>query len=104
MEMTKREKEILEKHFSIYEDESIYEIEKWTDGGVDMIISFDKKDNKSITEQFSDYIKNFDVDEEIELYRENKEYRENFTCRESVKDFESWEKFIKKVLEELEVK
>lgn len=84
---------------SMYEENGIVcgaEIESWTDGGVDMIhfIDLRRKDINSINdwkEGISAISYNFDVDEEIDLHREDKGYREAFTCRMSVHDFENWQ-------------
>lgn len=104
MKMTSKEKKILKKYFGIYEGNDCYELEQWTNGGVDMIITLHKEDNRfnSLTEQFRYYVDGFDIDEEIELYREGKDYREAFTIRQSVEDFESWVEYITDIVKELE--
>lgn len=102
MKINKKQMEILKNNFDYMElekEEDLY-LETWTNGGVDMIIYLDNK--KSIIENLEDYLKNFDIDEVIDLYREDKKYRENFTILESVKDFENWEKYIKIIIKELE--
>lgn len=100
MKLSKKQREILENNFAnIYEDETELELEQWTNGGVDMIIYFDK--NQDIIEELEKYVDNFDIDEEIDLYRENKDYRENFTIRESLEDFENWIEFVQNVINEL---
>ena len=99
MELTKEQREILEEEFKIYEDTNIIEIEQWTDLGVDMIIELEK--DKDIVEQLVDYVYNFDIDEEIDLYRENKDYRERFSILESVNDFEKWLNFINDIITRL---
>ena len=96
--MKKKEKKILEKYFDYVENDYL---ETWTNGGVDMIIYLDSN-KKSIKEIIEEYIDNFDIDEEIDLYREDKRYRENFTIRESLEDFENWLKYLKNVCNELE--
>lgn len=96
--MKKKEKKILEKYFDYVENDYL---ETWTNGGVDMIIYLDNN-QKSIKEIIEEYIDNFDIDEEIDLYREDKRYRENFTIRESLEDFENWLEYLKIVCEELE--
>lgn len=99
MELTKEQREILEEEFKIYEDTNTIEIEQWTDLGVDMIIELEK--DKDIVEQLVDYVYNFDIDEEIDLYRENKDYRERFSILESVNDFEKWLDFINDIITRL---
>ena len=99
MELTKEQREILEEEFKIYEDTNTIEIEQWTDLGVDMIIKLEK--DRDIVEQLVDYVYNFDIDEEIDLYRENKDYRERFSILESVNDFEKWLDFINDIITRL---
>lgn len=104
--MNKIEKKILEKYFGVnavkYSNGDYIMLEQWTNGGVDMIIEFEK--GKNVISELENYIENFDIDEEIELYRESKDYRDAFTITESVKDFEDWIKHVKNCLEELKSK
>lgn len=93
------EKDFLSDYFGIHECDDNYELEQWTDGGVDMIIYLDKNTEEPFVRQFENYIDNFDVDEEIDLYREGKDYRNAFSIRESVSDFETWEKWCNQILE-----
>ena len=66
-----------------------------------MIITLPSSNNKTVKEQLNDYIENFDIDEEIDLYREDKRYKEAFTIRESLKDFENWLSWLKDITNEL---
>ena len=102
MKITSEERKILENHFSIFENESNYELETWTNEGVDMVITI-KKDGGTLLEQLTEYIDNFDIDSEIDMYRENEEYRNNFTIKESIEDFEDYISNIKDLIEELEI-
>lgn len=101
MEITNKERKILEKYFGFSELNDSYDIEQWTNGGVDMIIYIDKNSNETLIEQLEEYIDNFDIDEEIDLYRENEDYKNNFTIRASLEDFESWVKYINDIIKEL---
>lgn len=74
------------------------EIESWTNGGVDMIQTLDFRDNfydlydiNKVKKEIDEVVERFDIDEEIDLYRENKEYKRDFTIKESLKDFEDYE-------------
>lgn len=96
MELTKKQREILEEEFRVYEDTNTIEIEQWTNLGVDMFIELEK--DRDIVEQLVDYVDNFDINEEIDLYRENKDYRERFSILESVNDFEEWLNFINDII------
>jgi hypothetical protein len=76
------------------------EIEKWTDGGVDMIINlipFTK-------EEFIDYVNDFDVDDLIDTYRQDVNYKKNFTISQSLKDFKKFHSDLKKVVKKMESK
>ena len=76
------------------------EIEKWTDGGVDMIITlipFTK-------EEFIDYVNDFDVDDLIDTYRQDVNYKKNFTISQSLKDFKKFHSDLKKVVKKMESK
>ncbi len=101
MRIIKNEREILENYFTILENESGYELETWTNEGVDMIITIEKSGD-TLLEQLKEYIDNFDIDSEIDMYRENEEYRNNFTIKESLEDFESYISYVKDLIEELE--
>lgn len=102
MELNKRERKILEQHFGIYETESNYELEGFTSEGVNMFIYIDKDTDTELVEQLNDYVNNFNVDEEIDLHRENEEYRNHFTIQDSLDDFHSWLDIVQEVIVELE--
>lgn len=75
-----------------------FEMETWTDGGVNMIhnIMFDNFmdlfDIDKISEELYELYQNFSVDEEIDLYRQGEDYKQHFTIRDSLEDFEDYEK------------
>jgi len=70
------------------------EIEKWTNGGVDMIISLTPFGKR----EFIKYVDDFDVDEQIDLHREGGgDYKRHFTIRESLEDFEDFHEGLKDV-------
>lgn len=74
------------------------EVESWTDGGVDMIINlmpFNKK-------EFIKYVDDFDIDDEIELHRQDKNYCKVFTISLSLEDFTNYHNVLKEVSEQLE--
>ena len=98
---TKKQMEIIKKHFGVYDDTETIELETWTSGGVDMFIVLDKTAQENFVEQLENYCENFDIDGEIDLMRENKEYRNRFTIRESVEDYEDYIKSIENIVEEL---
>ena len=98
--MNKKQEKILEKHFNVYKDNNFeYELEAWTGGGVDMFITISS--SKNIVDELEEYLDKFDIDTEIDLYRQDKDYKNNFTITESLKDFEDWVSFIKDIIEDL---
>lgn len=101
MKINEKEREILDKHFKVYEDNVDYELESWTNGGVDMNI-YITKDGESLIDQLQKFVDDFDIDEEIDLYRQGSDYKRNFTISESLEDFGDYIEFIKSVIEELE--
>lgn len=105
MRINKKQKELLENNFNVriekYSNGKYLSLEAWTDGGVDMFIEIDYK--KDLIEGFDEYIESFDIDDEIDLYREDKNYRAAFRITESVKDFENWIAKIKTIKNVLEV-
>lgn len=101
MKLTNKEKKIFKQNFGIYEDEYFYELEDWTASGVNMLIYLDKNEKTSATEQFIRYIDNFDIDEEIDIHRQDKRYRDVFSIRQSLEDFEDWINWLKHIYKEL---
>lgn len=67
------------------------EVENWTNGGVDMIITLMPFDFAELCE----WCDSFDIDEEIEIHRQENDYCNAFTIRESVEDFEEWHNNLK---------
>lgn len=72
------------------------EMEGWTDGGVDMLHFIDLRgkdinDPEAWKEEIASIAAGFDINEEIDVHREDKRYYSAFTCRASVKDFEEWQ-------------
>lgn len=101
MIITNEEKKILEQRFGVYENENNYELENWTDRGVNMFINIDKNSNENLLEQLETFVDNFNLDEEIDYHRENVDYKLNFTIKESIEDFESWLDCLLALIEEL---
>jgi predicted nucleic-acid-binding Zn-ribbon protein len=97
-------KKVFEEHLNfavhLHEQEGVMgaEVEDWTTGGVDMIAWL----HPFTAEEFKEYVENFDVDEQIDLHRQAEDYRNAFTCRQSVNDFDHWEKRLKNSIQTLE--
>ena len=73
------------------------EVEKWTNGGVDMIITL----IPFAADEFISYVDNFSVDEEVDEYRQDNMYRKAFTIQQSLEDFTNFYEIIKEVSEKL---
>lgn len=96
-----KQMEYLKDNFEIWEDDEVLQIEGWTDGGVNMVIYIDKRSNDDFMKQFIDYYDNFDIDDEIDCYRQDEQYCKDFRITESVKDFTDWQNYIEQVLIDL---
>lgn len=70
------------------------EVENWTDGGVDMIITL----MPFIIDELQNYYDNFDIDDEIDLHRQDERYRAAFRITASVRDFTDWEQELERVI------
>jgi len=75
------------------------ELETWTDGGVNMFFYVDKN---NIINEFREYAESFDIDEEIDVLREDRCYRDAFTLKESIADFEAYKNLLNDIAEELQ--
>jgi len=84
-------------HMSKQDNVQCADIEMWTDGGVDMIIWL----NPFSIDEFEERINNFDIDEQIDLHREDENYKRVFTIRQSLNDFEKYYNKLKKTLKKL---
>jgi len=95
---TKKLQNFLEENgFKVYliEQDGVQcaEIEKWTYGGVDMNIFL----NPFTIEEFKNYVNDFNIDEEIELCRQDQSYKNNFTISQSLKDFTYFHNQLKEI-------
>ena len=85
-----------------------YELNTYTKGGLNQIVFVDfretNKDPKNadhFRELFLERVKSIDVDEEIELNRQDKGYREAFTLTQALKDVKRWKKDLLKLANSL---
>ena len=102
MKITSKEREMLEELFNVSESADDLELESYTDGGVDMFITIEKDNSNNLLEQLERFVENFDIDEEIDIHREDENYKRNFTIRESINDFENWVDYIEECISKLE--
>lgn len=103
MKITSKEREMLEELFNVSESAEDLELESYTDGGVDMFITIEKDNSNNLLEQLRLFVENFDIDEEIDIHRQDTDYRRNFTIRESINDFENWVDYIRDCISKLEL-
>lgn len=87
-----------------------YEINSYTNGGVNIIIFLDYRDTDYDVNNPNDFltlfkknIKEFDIDDNIETHRQYDRYRQDFTIKESLKDFERYLKQLKRIKQDLKV-
>lgn len=82
-----------EFNVSLFKEKNIQcaEIEKWTNGGVNMNILL----RPFSEEAFIEYVNDFDINEEIDLHRQDTAYRNNFTILEGVEDFAAFHNSLK---------
>lgn len=90
-----------EKEFSVYlfEQDKMQcaEIEKWTNGGVDMIIAL----IPFTADKFVEYVDGFDVGDEVDLHRQGESYKAAFKISDSVKDFTDFHNHLKEIVSSL---
>lgn len=85
-----------------------YELNTYTNDGVNMIVFLDFRDENmdplnriDFIKEFEQYINDFDIDEKIMLTRQDKSYVEKFSLSKSLKDFKSWKKEMKTIIKTL---
>lgn len=101
MEISKKQMDILNRHFKVTEDRGNYELESWTNCGVDMFIYIDKLSDESLEDQLDQFVDSFDIDEVIDIHREDSNYRETFKIETSLEDFKDWINKVEEIIKEL---
>ena len=101
MKITSKERELLLELFNINESAYGLELESCTDGGVNMLIGIDKDSDYDLLAQLEQFVENFDIDEEIDIQRQDTYYRRKFTIKESIRDFENWVDYIEECISKL---
>lgn len=84
-----------EFHVHLFEQDGkqCAELEKWTNRGVDMLIYLQPFTAK----EFIKYVNDFDIDELIDLHRQDQGYKDAFKISESVKDFTEFHDNLKEI-------
>jgi len=84
-----------------------YELDTYTPRGVNMIVFLDFREKGNpesavdFLSEFEQYLKDFDIDEEIDTHRQDKRYKNDFTISESLEDFKAWKKNLKRVIKKI---
>jgi len=85
-----------------------YELNTYTDGGVNQIVFIDFRDTdkdpkseKDFKELFLNRIKSIDIYEEININRQDNSYKQAFTLTRSRKDFKTWKMDLLKLASKL---
>jgi len=95
--MTKKIINKIKENWKFYDlKDGQFECSQHTNGGVEMVIYIDKN---NIIKDFEEYLDNFDIDSEIDMYRQDQDYKNNFTISESIQDFKDFLEDNKKLLE-----
>lgn len=103
-------KSLAEKNISVdpyTEDDKLcgYELNTYTEGGVNQIVFVDfrntdknPKSAKDFIELYTELVNDIDIDEEIEINRQDKSYKAAFTITQGVKDFTDWKNKLQSIL------
>lgn len=75
------------------------EIENWTEGGVDMIVTLMPFN----IDELERYCYGFDVDEEIDTMRQDRHYCEHFSISESLRDYTNWKQALSELIQNFKV-
>lgn len=85
-----------------------YELNTYTDAGVNEILFIDFRDTDKnpkseadFKQVFTDRIKDINIDEVIDTNRQNEAYKRDFTLTQSLKDFKSWKSDLLKLAKKL---
>lgn len=81
-----------------------YELNTYTDCGVNQIIFLDfrgskmnPKKAKDFIEKFNERVDSIDVDEEVEMNRQSDDYKRDFSLTVSIQDFKDWKEGLQQV-------
>lgn len=80
-------------HLFEQEGNQCAELELWTEGGINMIVTL----MPFCKESFYEYVESFSIDEECDVHRQDSLFRKNFTVSQTVKEFTDYQKKLKEV-------
>jgi hypothetical protein len=114
MKKLKKLIDILEKNdisINDYHEENIlcgYELNTYTDGGVNEILFLDFRDNNldprnpfDFANEFLSKIDSESIDDRIDRNRLNEKYKADFTISKSLKDFKKFDKKLRKIAKKM---
>lgn len=82
-----------------------FELNTYTDGGVNEVIFIDLRGQEitfeNYVKEFEKYVNEYDINERIDMYRQDKLYKQNFTIEESLEDFKSFKENLELALSKL---
>ena len=81
-------------HIFEQDGEECAEIESWTEGGINMIAVL----QPISVESFEAYVVGFDIDDEIDLHRQDPLFKKAFTTTESLEEFQNYSEYLHTVL------
>lgn len=90
----------IDEEFRVHEHEDCIELETWTSAGVNMIHTLNPKTD-GLLKMFIGLAESFDVDEEIDVHREDPLYKRSFTIKQSLEDFTEHKEKLESVAEKL---
>lgn len=87
--------------FGVNYPDNYLELESFTDGDVNMFITLDSNEDKTLFEQFKDQVRYFDVDEEVHYHINDSKYKDHFAISESLNDFKKHKKWLDSIVVKL---
>lgn len=87
-----------EKGFTVHDFGDIVEVETSTERGTSMLFEF----QPFTKEEIVSVLRGFDVEEEVELHRQDQTYRNAFSLREALDDFENFKNRVNTLIVEVQ--
>lgn len=89
------------ERFNVHPHDNFVELETWTSGGVNMLITLHTNEKENLYAQFRRYTYDFDIDEEIDIHREDERYKKDFTISSSLEDFTGFKRKLDEIVDDL---
>lgn len=98
----KKTKDFFQLFFLVNFSEKYLELNCFTNRETNMDIRIWANSFDEFIKEFIGYVDKFNVDEQVELHMDSYKYRTNFTIRESLEDFEEYQKWLKSIKDIIE--